>query len=123
MSALCLLRIFLYKGGIFRAILRSRILGGAGLISYALYMYHQSINGMLHSFLFNQAPKITNLPELGVGLLVVALSVTLAVLSYFYLERPIRRWGHHVRFESRHASPSHAVPAGAAPALPQRANE
>jgi peptidoglycan/LPS O-acetylase OafA/YrhL len=99
MFALLLLRIHLYDGGLFRMILRSKLLAGIGLISYALYMYHQSINGVLHGFIFNQAPKITNLSELAVGLLVVALATGLSVLSYFYLERPIRRLGQRVRFE------------------------
>jgi peptidoglycan/LPS O-acetylase OafA/YrhL len=99
MFALLLLRIYLYKGGVFKAILRSKTLRGVGLISYALYMYHQAINGILHGFIFNQAPEISNLSQLAVGLLVVALAVSLAVLSYFYLERPIRNLGQYVRFE------------------------
>ena len=118
MFALLLLRIHLYDGGLFRRILRSRLLAGFGLISYALYMYHQSINGVLHGFIFNQAPKITNLSELAVGLVVVALAIGLSVLSYFYLERPIRRLGQRVRYE-RAASALNGQPALSGPPLPE----
>jgi peptidoglycan/LPS O-acetylase OafA/YrhL len=104
MFALLLLRIHLYDGGLFRMALRSKLLAGFGLISYALYMYHQSINGVLHGFIFNQAPKVANLAQLAVSVLVIALAVGLATLSYFFLERPIRRLGQRVRFER--ASPA-----------------
>jgi peptidoglycan/LPS O-acetylase OafA/YrhL len=99
MFALLLLRIHLYDGGLFRMALRSKLLGGFGLISYALYMYHQAVNGVLHGFIFNQAPKVADLPQLAVSLLVIALAIGLATLSYFFLERPIRRLGQRIRFE------------------------
>jgi peptidoglycan/LPS O-acetylase OafA/YrhL len=108
MFALLLLRISLYDGGLFRWVLRSRVLGGAGLISYALYMYHAAVNATLRGYFFHQRPQITNWSERGVGFLIVVFSVCLATLSYIFLERPIRRLGQRVRFE-RAATPSPRV--------------
>jgi peptidoglycan/LPS O-acetylase OafA/YrhL len=98
MFALLMLRIYLYEGGLFRRLLRMRILIGAGLISYALYMYHQAVNGLLHGFLLNQVPRVASGREIVVAIAVIAIAVGLATLSYFFLERPIRRLGQRVKF-------------------------
>jgi peptidoglycan/LPS O-acetylase OafA/YrhL len=92
--ALLLLRIFLYDGGLFRAILRHRFFTAGGAISFALYMYHQPVNGTLHGLIFDHAPTISNAAELSVSILVMLISALLAALSYFYLEHPIRRFVH-----------------------------
>jgi peptidoglycan/LPS O-acetylase OafA/YrhL len=99
LSALMLLRIFVHQGGLFRFVLRGRLLRAAGLISYALYLYHQAVNGTLHAFFFNHAPQISNLREFGVALLAVALACTLATVSYFVLERPIRNLGQRIVYQ------------------------
>lgn len=99
MFALLLMRIFLYEGGIFKRILRSRMLVRAGLISYSLYLYHQSVNGMLHGYLFNSEPRILSVAEYGVAILVILISICLAALSYKYIELPIRQYGRRVRYE------------------------
>src|SRR5262245_2302399 len=110
--ALLILRIFLYENGLFRSILRLKFLTGAGLISYALYMYHQAVNGLLHGFILNQEPRIASVTDFLVAMVVVFIAVGLATLSYFYLERPIRQLGHRVRY--KHASsPSESLPASA----------
>jgi peptidoglycan/LPS O-acetylase OafA/YrhL len=109
MYALVILRVFLYQDGIYNAVLRSPLLVKAGLISYALYMYHQAVNGLMHGIILNQVPKIESWLEFGVALGVIAVAVGLATLSYFFLEAPIRRLGHRVKFE--HAGRQAAMPA------------
>lgn len=98
MCLLFILRVFFYEPGIFHRLLRSTVLVKAGLISYALYMYHQAVNGLLHGFIFNQEPRIGSLAEFTVALLVIAIAIGLATLSYIYMENPIRRLGHRVRY-------------------------
>src|SRR5262249_3240195 len=61
MFAILILRIFLYEDDIYKRVLRSDVLVKAGLISYATYMYHQAVNGFLHGFIFNQAPKVSSI--------------------------------------------------------------
>ena len=91
MFALIILRIFLYEKSSISAMLRSSTLGKIGAISYALYMYHQAVNGMIHGYFFNSAPSITSFAQLFAAVCVVTITFILAAISYRYLEMPIRR--------------------------------
>jgi peptidoglycan/LPS O-acetylase OafA/YrhL len=95
--------------------LRTKILTGVGLISYALYMYHEPVNGLMHGFIFNQEPRISTVAELLVAFAVTAIAVALATLSYIYLERPIRRWAQRIDFSRKSSTRAFSgAPAGAA---------
>ena len=91
--AIGLLRIFLYKDTLLSRLLRSRCLAWFGVISYALYMFHQAVNGLIHGLIFGTPPKIDSLPQLCAGLLVIATAICLAALSSRYLEQPICQCG------------------------------
>jgi peptidoglycan/LPS O-acetylase OafA/YrhL len=88
-----ILRIFTCPQSRFNDIWRAPLLAKTGLISYALYMYHQAVNGLVHGLLFNQEPTIATLSQLVASLGVVAISVGLAALSFKFFEMPIRRYG------------------------------
>jgi peptidoglycan/LPS O-acetylase OafA/YrhL len=96
--AYAIVRIFVVSGGWYRAALRNPLLVQAGLVSYAWYMYHQAINGMVHGLLFQQAPRISNAKELAAACMVLLLSGGLAALSTRYYERPFRAWGRRMRY-------------------------
>src|SRR5258708_29035503 len=87
-----ILRIFIKNDGWYNSFLTSRILVQAGIISYAWYMYHQSLNGLLHGLIFQHRPLISNWAELGVALLVLIFSAALASLSTRFYQRPFRIW-------------------------------
>jgi peptidoglycan/LPS O-acetylase OafA/YrhL len=88
-----ILRVFTYQaGGILNRIWRNTLLAKIGLISYALYMYHQTVNGLVHGILFGREPKITEWEHLLAAIAVLAIAVGLATLSYIYVETPIRRY-------------------------------
>jgi peptidoglycan/LPS O-acetylase OafA/YrhL len=92
MFGIVILRVFTYQAGdILNRIWRNTILAKIGLISYALYMYHQTVNGLLHGIIFGREPKITEWSHLLVAVAVVTVSIGLATLSYVYFETPIRR--------------------------------
>jgi peptidoglycan/LPS O-acetylase OafA/YrhL len=92
MFGIVILRVFTYQaGGILNRIWRNSILAKIGLISYALYMYHQTVNGLLHGIIFGREPKIAEWSHLLVAVAVVTVSIGLATLSYVYFETPIRR--------------------------------
>jgi peptidoglycan/LPS O-acetylase OafA/YrhL len=97
--ALLVLRLFLHEPGPYHWLLRRRALTAAGIISYGLYMYHQPVNGLFHGFLFNQEPHAVTNAEFLVGIIVMAISIALATLSYIYLERPIRRFAQRISFK------------------------
>jgi peptidoglycan/LPS O-acetylase OafA/YrhL len=88
--AYAVLRIYLAPGGLYNALLRNPLLIRAGLISYSWYMYHQTIDGLMHGLFFQHAPQVTNLQQLAVACSVIIVSGTLAVLSTAHFERPFR---------------------------------
>jgi len=94
-----IMRVFLVgECTLYRRVLSSRPLVGAGTISYALYMYHPVVNGLLHGALFADDPRITDVPRFLAALAVMAISVGLAWLSTTYFELPIRRLSHRVKY-------------------------
>jgi peptidoglycan/LPS O-acetylase OafA/YrhL len=90
MWGIVILRIFICPNSAFNSIWRNSALAKIGLVSYALYMYHQSINGLVHGLLFNQEPTITKPIHLVAAVGVLAIATGLATLSYIYFEGPIR---------------------------------
>jgi peptidoglycan/LPS O-acetylase OafA/YrhL len=96
MWAVVILRVFTYQNSAFNRIWRNSILAKIGLISYGLYMFHQSINGLVHGLLFNQEPTIRTPEHLLAAIAVIALATGLATISYIYFESPIRRFGRTV---------------------------
>jgi peptidoglycan/LPS O-acetylase OafA/YrhL len=92
MWAIVILRIFTCKNSPFNIIWRSALLSKIGLISYGLYMYHQAINGLVHGILFDQEPTIATPAQLVAAVAVLAIAIGFAVISYVYLEKPIRRY-------------------------------
>lgn len=93
MWMIVIIRVFTYQNSYFNSIWRNIILCKIGLISYALYMYHQAINGLVHGIFFNQEPTISSPKHIIAAVCIVAIAVGLSILSYIYLESPIRRFG------------------------------
>jgi peptidoglycan/LPS O-acetylase OafA/YrhL len=101
MFAYGILRIFLVEQGWYRSALRSSFLVNVGLISYAWYMYHQAVNGLLHGMILHSTPLVSNGRELAVSCLVLLVSAALAAISTRYYERLFRLLGRRVAFASR----------------------
>lgn len=95
---LFLLRIFLVSHGNIRRFLGHPILVFFGSISYALYMYHQGINGILHGLIHESAPVIRSPQDWALSLLGFALAVFLSKISLDLMENPIRRIGRKIRY-------------------------
>ncbi len=73
---------------------RSPLLQYFGRISYALYLVHQPISGILHGVLLGSTPDIGTVPQITVTVLSVALSIGVAAVSWEYLEAPILKRAH-----------------------------
>jgi peptidoglycan/LPS O-acetylase OafA/YrhL len=71
---------------------RSPLLRYFGQISYALYLVHQPVSGLLHGLLLDAKPDVGTLPQIGVTILAFAVSVGVASLSWYWLEQPILRF-------------------------------
>lgn len=93
MWGIVVLRVFTHERDPLNAIWRTPLLMAVGTISFALYMYHQTVNGMVHEFVFDRAPVIDGPVSLFAAFAVVAIATGLALLSWRYVERPARALG------------------------------
>ena len=97
--AYAIVRVFLSdESSWYRRALASAPLVFTGTISYALYMYHPAVNGMLHGLIFGDEPRVNDRDHLLVAIVVMALSGVLGWLSTRYFERPFRRLSHRVSY-------------------------
>jgi peptidoglycan/LPS O-acetylase OafA/YrhL len=74
-----------------------------GQISYCLYLVHQPVNGLLHGLLLNEAPGVGSAASIAVTLAAMALSITIAAASWYWLEKPILTWAasENAKFQRR----------------------
>jgi peptidoglycan/LPS O-acetylase OafA/YrhL len=100
----CILVVGVIGSGRLASILRSKSLIWFGFVSYALYMFHQTVNGLMHAFILNQSPQMLTCADFGVTVCSVALTITAAWLSTKYYETPIRRFGYRITRDQPSAS-------------------
>lgn len=63
-----------------------------GAISYALYLVHQPVNGLLHGLVLGARPDVGSLEGISLTFLAVAVSLGLAGISRIVLEAPLLAW-------------------------------
>jgi peptidoglycan/LPS O-acetylase OafA/YrhL len=106
------------RGGAPRRLLAAPVMAWLGLVSYGIYLWHHDAilwlidRGVLDTF--------SGAPFLALTALAVALTVPIAGLSYYLVERPVlrfkdRRPDRGVSRPERRAAPAGAPAAGAAP--------
>jgi peptidoglycan/LPS O-acetylase OafA/YrhL len=80
----------------FTRLLQNGVLQYIGRISYALYLFHEVVSGLVHQLVRHQAPRMRSLPDVGATVGAFLLTIGLASLSYYLLERPLldlgKRW-------------------------------
>jgi peptidoglycan/LPS O-acetylase OafA/YrhL len=84
-----LLLVLVRPGKLERAIFRTPILTGLGTIAYAVYLFHQGTNYLLHLAFLKSPPALSGWPSLLVTLLSLAIVVPLAVISWVFFEKPL----------------------------------
>ena len=84
---------------------RSPVLRYFGQVSYALYLVHQPISGVLHGIILNGRPDIESFPQIAVTILAFSVSVAAAAASWKWLEQPILK-----RVPSRIHEPAERAP-------------
>lgn len=98
-----LLQCVVFQGGLVARLLSAGWLRQCGMISYALYMFHEPAAGLLHGAIFGAEPSIKDVPGLGITLLSLAVALLAAWLSTQYFESRFLKWGH--RFKYRRPEP------------------
>jgi peptidoglycan/LPS O-acetylase OafA/YrhL len=92
--AVLLLLILVTPGWIEIALFRGRALMKLGILAYAVYIFHQGINGLFHFFIFGSVPAIHSWSTLSVTLLSLITVILLASLSWRFIEKPLIRQAH-----------------------------
>lgn len=81
--------------------LRTPILLWFGKLSFGIYLLHQLISGLLHGFLLNSAPRLSNFQDAGVTLLSLATTLLIAFLSHRYYESFFIHLGHRFKYTAK----------------------
>ena len=93
-----LIALSIEKGFWFR-LLTSPFLLFMGKISYFFYLYHLTINGLLHLLVLHKdIPVLDNWNAVLVTLLAFLLTTGLGVLSFKYIEDPLIRYSHRFKY-------------------------
>ena len=95
---LFLLIAYLGIGGLGGRLLGSRLLAWLGQISFAVYLFHQPINGLMHGLLLNDTPAIGGPLDGAVTVGALVLTLALATISFRYFESPILRYAHKFKY-------------------------
>jgi peptidoglycan/LPS O-acetylase OafA/YrhL len=91
----CLLVVVLSQTqGWVAGVIRWKILRGLGVISYCVYIVHDTLNQLAHRILLHAAPQIYNAKGVGVTLLALVLTLVVANLSWHFFEKPLIARGH-----------------------------
>ncbi|HET6143333.1 MAG TPA: acyltransferase [Candidatus Acidoferrales bacterium] len=81
--------------------LRWKWLRGFGTISYGVYLFHYLVYGLCMWLFGLQRTLPVDWKDFWVACLAVAITTALASLSWVYFEKPIVRWSHKRRYDSR----------------------
>lgn len=81
-------------GRIETSIFRHVLLGKLGTIAYAVYIFHEGTNRLLHFAVFGTEPNIKDWQSLAITLLSVVIVMVLAAVSWRFMEKPLIRSAH-----------------------------
>jgi len=83
----------------FNCILKNKILIWSGMISFAVYMFHQPVSGIMHGLIYQRAPKITSIYELSITILSLLITILMAFLTYHTFEKKLIKKGHNFKYQ------------------------
>jgi peptidoglycan/LPS O-acetylase OafA/YrhL len=79
--------------------LNHRTLVWCGQRSYGIYMYHQAVNGLVQGLLLRHpSPEIRTWTDALVTVLALCATLSLAYISYRFIENPILQYGHRMKY-------------------------
>jgi len=101
---LLLLALFERNGGIAR-ISRWKFLREWGRVSYCVYLLHLGVLGLCHWVLLRSLPSLTTWAGVLTTLLALALTCSLAQLSWTFFEKPFLNRGHRYHYSEMSGAP------------------
>jgi peptidoglycan/LPS O-acetylase OafA/YrhL len=85
-------------------LLSTRFLIFTGKISYACYMFHQLVNGLMHGLIFGTKPFLNHWSQWLVTLPSMALLYLLSYFSHRYYEKPFLSYGKKFEYNAQKKS-------------------
>jgi len=82
------------KRGLVKSITALYPLRVLGMLAYGLYLFHQSVNGIVHGIFLNQVPAFRRPVDAVAAVIAFVLTFLLAYLSWTYFEKPLVGLGH-----------------------------
>ena len=93
-----LLLALTYSDGWLGHILRTSWLKALGTISYGVYLIHWVVVGLIFAIVQHKRPWAQTSAEHGLVLLALALTIAIASLSWTFIEKPLLKIGHTVKY-------------------------
>jgi peptidoglycan/LPS O-acetylase OafA/YrhL len=90
--------------------LRVKWLGWLGGIAYGTYLLHLLVQWILFGYFWGHYPEITGGATILTALAALALTLTIARLSWRYFENPLIRFGHRSRYAFAESSSTKVLP-------------
>jgi len=97
---LVILIVILMPAGWLAGLCRLRWLRAAGVVSYATYVFHQGVSGLVFALFRGDEPRFHQRSDLALSLLALFCTFALATVSWFALERPLLRSASQLRYRS-----------------------
>ncbi len=94
------------RNGIVAAAMRFSALRRLGLISYAVYLFHVPINGLLHGLLLGRDSKCRDVADLWVTVAALLITLLVATASWHFFEKRVIAWGHSFLYGKPRGSPA-----------------
>jgi peptidoglycan/LPS O-acetylase OafA/YrhL len=89
-----LVLVLVEPGRIEGAFFRFYPLARLGTVAYAVYLFHQGTNGLVHFAILGREPSVADWPSRVVTLVALAIVLLLAAMSWRLLEEPLIRRAH-----------------------------
>lgn len=87
----------------FARLLELKLLCRLGLVSYAVYLFHEPVISAVFEIVFRRPRTIADSTDVALAVLALAVTLGAAACSWRYFEKPILRLGHRQPYESREA--------------------
>jgi peptidoglycan/LPS O-acetylase OafA/YrhL len=101
----CLLLVVLSQtAGRLAAVMRWPLLRSLGVVSYCVYILHDTFNQIAHRVLLHAVPQLYDVRGVSVTLLALVLTIVAAALSWRFFEKPLIRRGHGYNYGEALAS-------------------
>jgi peptidoglycan/LPS O-acetylase OafA/YrhL len=96
--AIVLVFVLTHRESFLSEIFRNAILRWLGMLAYCTYLIHQAVQGFVFAAIWGQPPEINSVYTLLGSLSSLAVTLSIASLSWRYFELPLIRYGPHLNY-------------------------